>query len=64
MWGPSFLPSLALDQKMRSAALYCLDKQAHYEEDFASDEEILLKSITEHGCGDKANGAGNIPTYE
>lgn len=49
---------------MRSAALYCMDKQAHYIEDLAGDEEILLKPITEHGCGDKANGAGNIPTYE
>lgn len=44
--------------------LYCLDKQARYDEGFASDEAILLKSITEHGCGDKANGAGNVPTYE
>lgn len=64
MWGPSFLPPLALSQKMRSAVLHCVDKQAHYDEDFAANEAILLKSIIEHGCGDKANGAWNIPVYE
>lgn len=48
---------------MRSAALYCVDKQAHYDEDFAAGA-FLLKSITEHGCGDGANGDGYIPMYE
>lgn len=44
---------------MRSAALYRVDKQAHYDEDVATGA-LLLKSITEHGCGDGANAAGYI----
>lgn len=48
---------------MRPAALYCVDKQAHYHEDFASGA-FLLKSITQYGCGGGAEAAGYIPTYE
>lgn len=48
---------------MRSAALYGVNKQAQYDEDFATGP-FLLKSVTEHGCGGAANGAGYIPMYE
>lgn len=64
MW-ERFLPSpAALSQKMRPPAFHCVDKQAHYDEDLATNEAFSLKSTTEQGCRDTANGARNFSMYE